>query len=153
VDLASRFKDKTFDPDGKISLVGVVKEVVEDPKKDVNLLGLVDFQTKYFLDYPVYIDKELKLFSALDAGTILGQLFYQTSWWNPFALYRGASSIGERLKTKGVENILGGEGNIKGGIIMVHPTRGVTYVYKENTGDEIPLDEIAAALADLTREE
>ena len=50
-----------------------------------------------------------------------------------------------RLKSKGVEGNLKGEGLLKGGIIVVSPSKGVVYRHEEVSGSEMPYDDIFAA--------
>jgi len=65
--------------------------------------------------------------------------------WNPFTIWRGFKEIGERIKAKKLEGNYTGEGRTLGGIMVYSPDQGVVYTYKENTGAEIPTDEIIAA--------
>ena len=55
-----------------------------------------------------------------------------------------------RLKEKGdIQGNLVGEGAIRGGILVISPQNEVLYRYDEETGQEIPAAEIAAAVAKL----
>lgn len=59
-------------------------------------------------------------------------------------------ALSERLKSKGgIEGNLVGEGLTLGGITVISPTGEELYTYREETGKEIPRDEIAAALDKL----
>jgi hypothetical protein len=42
-----------------------------------------------------------------------------------------------------------GEGFLKGGVILIAPKKGVTYVHNERTGSELPYEDIAKALKEL----
>lgn len=79
------------------------------------------------------------------------------NWWsllnplNVVRLWRDIKAGGARLKDKGIEMNMVGEGLIQGGIIVVGPgDQGVLYRYLEETGSEIPVEDIKAALAPLT---
>ena len=72
---------------------------------------------------------------------------------NPLGTWRDIRALGKRLKAKGpeggIQGNLVGEGLTLGGILVVGPENEVIYQYKEETGQEIPIEEIAAALAKL----
>lgn len=108
-------------------------------------LGVGEFQSSYFLDYPVYMDSKKEFYSYLGNKSLLGQ---PLSSWNPFKLYSDFTALSARLKAKEVSGNLKGEGLLKGGIIITHPTRGVVYTHQEMTGSEMPYDEIIAAYAE-----
>jgi len=48
---------------------------------------------------------------------------------------------------------MNGEGLLKGGFLIICPTRGVVYKHEESTGSEMPYDEIGEALNALTASE
>ena len=70
---------------------------------------------------------------------------------NPVGVWRDLKALGARLKAKGggIEGNLVGEGLTLGGIMVISPSSEVLYTYREVTGQEIPRDEIAAALDQL----
>jgi hypothetical protein len=125
----------------------VIKEVapVSGAATDKEL-GTTEFQTKYFDNHPLYLDSAQSFYSFLGKKSLLMQ---GLSSWNPFTLYRDASAVGARLKEKGFEGNLKGEGLLKGGLLIIHPTRGVVYRHEEMTGYTMPYDEIGQALKDM----
>mmetsp|Transcript_6054 Transcript_6054/g.9175 ORF Transcript_6054/g.9175 Transcript_6054/m.9175 type:complete len:85 (-) Transcript_6054:218-472(-) len=66
--------------------------------------------------------------------------------WNPLRLYRGYKDMSKRLKEKTLEGNLVGEGLVQGGIIIFGKDGKPKYAYEEETGSEIPVDDIVAAL-------
>lgn len=126
-----------------MNLVAVVKEVAptKTAKTDVEL-GLAEFTAKYF-NYPTYLDEGQAFYDALGNRQITKDL---EGTFNPIKLFQGLKEIGQRIKDKDIEQVRGGNGIVLGGIIIVDPnTQKVDYVYKEQTGKEIPVDEIVAA--------
>lgn len=91
------------------------------------------------------MDSKKEFYSYLGNKSLLGQ---PLSSWNPFKLYSDFTALSARLKAKEVSGNLKGEGLLKGGIIITHPTRGVVYTHQEMTGSEMPYDEIIAAYAE-----
>lgn len=128
-------------------LIGVVKELAPcATAKDDAELGVGEFQSKYFGNYPLYLDSELVFYNALGNRKITSDL--QGSW-NPFKVWEGFKSIGERIKAKGLEGNFRGEGLILGGILVIDPKEGVIYTYKEETGKEIPRQDIIDAVKSI----
>ena len=125
-------------------LVGIIKEVSPDPKEDK--FGVIEFQTKYFKNFPVYMDSSLGFYTALGKKSLLKQ---SLPTWNPFKLYGGVKSMNARLSSKGIEGNLQGEGLVQGGIFLVSQSGEVTYVYNEKTGYELPIAEIQTAIEAL----
>ena len=58
-------------------------------------------------------------------------------------------SLGARLKDKGVEGNMKGDGLVQGGIVVLGPAPecAVLYTYYEETGKQIPVLELDAAIA------
>jgi hypothetical protein len=141
-EISSRFENELFK---KGKLIGIIKEVapVAGAKTDAEL-GVGEFQTEYFNNNPLYMDSKKEFYTYLGDKSLLSQ---PLSTWNPFKLYSDFKSLTARLETKKVTGNLKGEGLLKGGILIVHPTRGLLYTHEENTGSEMPYDEIMAAFA------
>jgi AhpC/TSA antioxidant enzyme len=126
---------------GKSKLIGLVKEVAPcATARDDAELGIAEFQSKYFNDYPLYLDENKAFYSALGNRKITDL----KGSWNPFEVFAGLKSIGERIKAKNLEGNFRGEGLILGGIVVLKGDK-VVYTYLEDTGKEIPRDEIIAA--------
>ncbi|KAL7535885.1 hypothetical protein ACHAXR_007781 [Thalassiosira sp. AJA248-18] len=128
-DLAAR-EDK---PLHGFRLFGVVKEVGVDDA------GLTDFREN-FSPYPLYRDEETIFYNALGARKIA------LKTWNPLRLFRGMRDIGKRLKAKGITGNYKGEGVIQGGIIIFDKNGVARYAYREETGYEVPIEDIIAAV-------
>jgi hypothetical protein len=129
----------------KVRLIGIIKEVA--PIKGVETdaeLGVDEFHKKYFFNYPLYVDSEREFFKYLGNKSLLGQKLHT---WNPFRLYSDFQTLQKRID--GLEGNLKGEGLVKGGIVLLHPTKGVVYSHGENTGSVLPFDQIKVALKSL----
>ncbi len=108
------------------------------------ILGVAEFQTKAWYNYPVFMDSSREFFAALGNKSLLQQ---PLSSWNPFTLYADFNAVAARVKDKGLEGHVKGEGLLQGGLIIVSPTEGVTFVLNEKTGYELPYEKIEEALA------
>lgn len=155
--------------------IAIIKEVapVKDAKTDAEL-GVNEFQTKYFGNNPVYLDRDKNCYKALGSRKLLSQ---SLSSYNPFTLWKNFKSLLARVKGKGIEGNLNGEGFLQGGIMLfnnrLNPnyeaedireelenlglsdvdlisrskfTTDCFYVYLEQTGDEIPITDIQTAI-------
>jgi len=143
-EISSRFESGDYKG---AKLIGIIKEVapVGNVKTDAEL-GVGQFQKKYFGGSPLYIDHENSFYSYLGNKSLLSQPLHT---WNPFRLYTDFKSLGSRLKEKGVEGNLVGEGLIKGGLLIIHPTKGLVYQHEEQTGTCMPYDQIQDVLNSL----
>ena len=110
--------------------------------------GLRKFKEHF--DYPLYRDENLDFYRAFGDKKITEDI----SLWsllNPFKLYRGVKDMGKRMKEKGLEGNLVGEGLKKGGIIVFGSDGEPKYAYPEITGEALEIDDILAALKDVSR--
>ncbi len=140
-------------------LIGIVGEIAptSDAKTDAEL-GIGEFHSKYFGDYPLYYDKDKLFFELLGSRKVLSQ---KLSTWNPFRLWQILNKMLSRAKNKGItgnqvgnNEFLGGlfilykKGQERGGIESEAPETQIKccYAYPESTGDEIPVDGIQYAL-------
>ncbi len=115
-------------------MFGLVKETGVDDE------GLVEFYSKSF-SFPLYRDEGLVFYNDFFNGRRLG-----LSTLNPFRLYRGYKEMTARLKDKGLEGNLKGEGIVQGGIVIFGKNGEPKYAYEEETGSPLPMDEIKAAV-------
>lgn len=144
MELASRFGAGV---NSGVNLFGIIKEVAPVSGAETDeILGVEVFQTKYFLDNPIYIDIEKEFYSALGGKSLLAQ---PLTTWNPFQLYSDFKAMSARLKNKKVDGNLKGEGLLKGGLIIVTAKDGVIYEHKEVTGSCMPYDEIEEIVKSL----
>eukprot|EP01040_Poterioochromonas_malhamensis_P004238 gene4238-4540_t len=144
LEISSRFKSGEYTG---ASLVGVIKEVAPVSGAETDqILGVGEFQSKYFNNFPVYLDHDRTFYSYLGNKNLLSQSLHT---WNPFRLYADYKTLSARLEKKGVEGNLKGEGLLKGGLLIIHPTRGVVYSHEESTGSEMPYDDFKEELDKL----
>lgn len=137
MELSSRF-GKGFE--NNINLFGVIKEVGVDDE------GLADFENKYFNHNDLFLDAEKGFYAALGNKSLTNQRLHS---WNPFTLYSDFNKLMGRMKDKGIEGNLKGEGLLKGGLYIVSPTAGVVYEHKEQSGTPMPYEEIEQTVAAL----
>lgn len=144
LEIAERFRSGEYTG---AQLIGVIKEVAPVSGAETDeILGVGEFQHKYFLDYPVYMDAERKFYALFGNKSLLAQPLHS---WNPFTLYSDFQTLGARLKAKGVTGNLKGEGLLKGGVMIVSAAKGVQYIHEEMTGHVMPYDDFKAALDGL----
>jgi len=110
-------------------MFGVVKETGVDDE------GLFLFYNKYF-KFPLYKDPELD-FYKLVGNRSMGSLAKLI--WNGRAL-------SNRWKKNDVESNLIGEGLKQGGVVIFGKDGKQKYIYQEVTGNDIPVDDILAAV-------
>lgn len=123
-----KFAAKPEKPLDGFGIFGVVKETGVDDE------GLSTFYSKYFTK-PLYRDEGLKLYNAL-GGKKLG-----LSFLNPYKLFK----FSKRAKKKNLEGNFKGEGLLKGGVIIFGKDGKPKYAYQEQTGSELPVDDIGTA--------
>ena len=101
---------------------------------------MAEFHDTYF-PVPLYRDEKLEFYEALGNASILQDVSY-----NPFKIWRGMKEMGNRLKGKNLEGNYKGEGLTKGGIIIFGTDGKPRYVYPEETGSEIEVEEFLTAV-------
>lgn len=100
--------------------------------------GLSEFQSQYF-PYPLYRDESLSFYSAL------GTRKMGLKTYNPFKIWKDVRGIGKRLKAKNIDGNYVGEGYVQGGIIVFDKNGEARYAYREDTGEEVPVNDVVAA--------
>lgn len=125
----------------KFRLWGVVKETGVDDE------GLSKFYNEYYT-YPLYKDEKLVLYNDFFGKRRIG-----LTTWNPIALYRGYKEMNQRLQEKKLDGNMSGEGMIQGGLIIFDKDGNVRYAYEEIIGDELDIDDIVAALQEVSTSE
>ena len=119
-------------------IFGVVKEVV--PPESV-----IDLYTDYF-NYPLYKDESQTFYKALGSRKV------KITSWNPIKIYRGIRDMNKRLSTKGISGNMKGEGLVQGGVIIFDASGTARFAYREETGSEIPVEDIIAVVMELRKE-
>ena len=66
---------------------------------------------------------------------------------NPFKARREMKEMGERMKAKGVEGNMVGDGLAKGGILVIAPDDSVRHVFYEDPGQGVPEFEVQAIVS------
>lgn len=111
----------------------------------VDDLGLQDFYNDYF-KYPLYKDGSLSFYTALGTRKL------GLSTWNPIKIFRGMRAVGKRLAEKNISGNYKGEGLVQGGVIIFDATGKARFAYREETGSEIPIEDIIAVVKELRAE-
>lgn len=126
-------------PLANFGLFGIVKETGVDDE------GLVDF-TSHF-NFPLYRDQSLAFYQDFFNGRKIG-----LTTWNPIRLYKGYKTMTARLGEKNLEGNLKGEGMVQGGVIIYGKDGKAKYAYEEETGKDLPVDDILAAVKAVEEE-
>mmetsp|Transcript_10316 Transcript_10316/g.28366 ORF Transcript_10316/g.28366 Transcript_10316/m.28366 type:complete len:134 (+) Transcript_10316:3718-4119(+) len=116
-------------------MFGIIKETGVDDE------GLKEFYDQYF-SYPLYRDVDNEVYKALGSRSI----FSSSTTYNPFKLYRAFNNLKLRLKEKNVEGNMKGEGLVAGGLILYDKAGKPVFVYEEETGSPIEMDQVKEAL-------
>mmetsp|Transcript_5398 Transcript_5398/g.11756 ORF Transcript_5398/g.11756 Transcript_5398/m.11756 type:complete len:138 (-) Transcript_5398:188-601(-) len=118
---------------------GVVKEIGVDDE------GLAEFATKYYPGRDLYLDEDLDFYKLLGERKIP----FVKMLFKPLTLYRSVKDIGRRHAEKGIQQNLKGEGLMQGGVIVFDGSGKARYSYLEVTGDELPTEDILAAISEV----
>ena len=121
-------------PLANFRLFGLVKETGVDDE------GLIEFSSQNF-NFPLYRDQSLAFYQDFFNGRTLG-----LTTFNPFRLYRGYKTMTSRLAEKKLEGNLKGEGMVQGGIIIFGKDGKARFAYEEETGKDLPVNDILAAV-------
>jgi len=105
--------------------------------------GLLEFYEKYFT-YPLYEDPGYKLYETFGNRSI-----FEFRTWNPIRIVQGFRSMNRRIKEKGLDGNMKGEGTIQGGVFVFNDRGEIHYAQEEKIGNEIKVDEIRAAVQEL----
>uniref|UniRef100_A0A6V0KCY1 Peroxiredoxin-like 2A n=1 Tax=Zooxanthella nutricula TaxID=1333877 RepID=A0A6V0KCY1_9DINO len=139
----------------KVPFVAVVREVAptKSVKEDAGAkgLGVGEYQHRYFGGRPVYWDEDQKFVEAMGNRRI--SLKFKAPWWKPWALWKEITEGLKKLKDKGVEGNLVGDGLIQGGVLVVGPgDQGVTFAHFEENDPDVgmPADDIVAGVERFT---
>lgn len=144
LELSSRFTSGAYP---KVKFVGIIKEVapVSGAATDEEL-GVNEFHVKYFNNNPLYLDQEKTFYSFLGNKSLFNQ---KLPSWNPFKLYSDFNSMGDRVKSKGVDGNMKGEGLLKGGLLIITPEEGIVFRHEEETGFCMPYEKIGEVLKEI----
>lgn len=140
----SQFYAANTDIHQNFNLIAVVKEIGIDD------VGLSDFYLDYFT-HPLYHDEQRYIYDYL------GNRQIKLSTWNPLRWISYLRQMSSRHKSKTtsqgikLQGNMKGEGLIQGGVILFDSKGVPKYAYREETGDELPIDDIKqAAMTILT---
>lgn len=125
--LAAR-EDKPLDGFG---IFGVVKETGVDDE------GLHAFQNRFF-KFPLFRDDALSFYTLVGKRS-MGVRNFAGLIWN-------GRSMNKRMTEKGIDGNLVGEGLKQGGVVVFDNKGKQQYIYQEITGNDIPINDIVAAV-------
>ena len=86
------------------------------------------------------------MYNRLSFYNALGSRKIGLKSWNPLKLFRGFRELSKRLKRKNISGNMKGDGIVQGGIIIFNDKGQAQYAYREETGSEVPIDDIIAAV-------
>lgn len=110
--------------DNRVCLVGAIKET------NVDNDALLEFYQEYF-HYPIYKDSNWDIFNAMGGRKIA-----------PWRLMSSALQMAKRYKKRSIKNVpFGGDIWTQGGVLIFDKKGALRYVYYENYGEELDLDE------------
>jgi AhpC/TSA antioxidant enzyme len=130
--LAAEYQTKHQEQE--VSFWGTVKETGVDD------VGLYEFYNSYYT-FPLYRDVELQLYTKA-----FGSRKIALTTWNPLRLWRGYKEMGARLEQKKIDGNLKGEGMIQGGVLIFGASGKIEYMYEENVGEPLQVNDIRAAV-------
>jgi hypothetical protein len=145
LEVSRRVHDRTIG--GEVDLVGIVKEVAPTKEGVVTdeELGVGEFQSKYFRNYPCYVDEEQTFFKIVMGNNLFSMKPYT---WNPFTLYKDFRNIQQRMKEKEITGNLKGDYAIKGGLLLFSKNGTLQLKVDEVVGEDLPYDVIVKAVKD-----
>lgn len=112
-------------------IFGIVKETGVDDE------GLRTFQKDYF-NRQLYKNDSMEFYQALGNRKVGLRTF-----WN---FFKQRKALGKRMKSKNIEGNMKGEGLRQGGVIIFDKNGVPKFAYEEITGQELPVEDIAAAV-------
>ena len=122
-------------------MFGIVKETGVDDG------GLMEFHEKYF-SYPLFCDKSYSFYQALGDRKVSAAIIL-----NPISLITMACDAYMRITSKGIGGNVGkGEGLVQGGIIIFDKKGKPRFAYEEDTGHDLPVKDILAAINAVRRD-
>ena len=121
-------------------IFGVVKETGVDDE------GLAEFFNSYF-SYPLFCDKSYSFYQALGDRKVSVKFVF-----NPVSLFTLACDAYNRITSKGIQGNYKGEGLVQGGVIIFDKQGKPRYAYEEETGTDLPVKDILAAVNAARRE-
>lgn len=108
--------------------------------------GLIEFHKSYF-PYPTFCDKSYSFYQALgDRKVSINFVF------NPLSLFSFICEAYKRITSKGIQGNFKGEGIVQGGVIIFDKEGKPRHAYEEETGEDLPVKDILAALNAVRRE-
>lgn len=106
-----------------------------------DMQGLSDFHNDYF-PFPLYVDEKEMFYQALGSRLVTTKRFL--ALMNPFG-----NKVWMRLKTNKIKGNVVGEGFLQGGVLLFSENGETQYIYEEETGFELPVGGIAAAMTSM----
>jgi len=133
---------------GASRVIAVVKEDLDTQVKD--------FRDGYWSE-EVFLDSDMEFFKALGGGEVrqpfTSKFQLIKTILNPWTQNRARSNF-KRAGEKGIENVLGGDGLIFGGVYVVKPDGKASYVFvEEQFGDHAPVEDVIEAVKAAKRGE
>jgi hypothetical protein len=101
---------------------------------------LAEFHEDYF-NFPLYRDESLGFYQALGNKSLLRNV-----GMNPLKWYSNLKKMNNRTEKKQISGNMVGSGVTKGGIVIFGADGSPKFVYPEETGSEIEVEDLLAAV-------
>ena len=127
--------------------MGIIKEVAPTSQAATDtVLGVGEFARQYFGGGAVYLDEGKQVYGFLGDRKLISTRNVFKALVRPLKTWRSLRAVGDRMKSKGIEGNMVGEGLLLGGVLVVDRDGRVTYSYPETTGEPAPVDAVDEAL-------
>jgi len=123
-----------------------VKEAEAGDAPADELLGVAEFESEFFCG-PLHQDPEREFYKHLGSLPIFTWGGLGRALLNPLRAKRELDELGERLKSRGIEGNMRGDGLTKGGILVISPEDEILYTFPEDPGKGVPEAECAKIVA------
>jgi hypothetical protein len=129
------------------NFVGIIKEVAPTSQAaNDTVLGVGEFERQYFGGGAVYLDEGKQFYGFLGDRKLISTRNVFKALVRPLKTWRSLRAVGDRMKSKGIEGNMVGEGLLLGGVLVVDRDGRVTYSYPETAGEPAPVDAVDEAL-------
>jgi hypothetical protein len=139
--------------DSRLPVVAVIKQTADEK----NIQGVLEFATHYFTAGPTYHDATLATYRMLGRrdGESLRHLSLRMGLYVATAKRVTFTPLGARLARRGIRNQETndrGDPFVQGGVLIMGPgNMGVHHIYREDTGNMLPVEELRAAMLSIPR--
>lgn len=110
------------------------------PIETEKMRGVAEFEKDYFCGPLFLSDEKRTLYQFLGNKNIASFGTLAKALLNPFKTRKELKSMGQRLKEKGVEGNMVGDGLRKGGVLCISKDGELKHTFFEDPGNGIPME-------------